>query len=205
MDTLVLPQAPAKLPTIKRVTPSNTPNGRFIPSRPHPPTSAIKHSTVTANTRSTSTTWLSTHKDSAVSIHTLANRDGSLTEIVPPGWTAFHAGWALPGYSNAESLGLEFENSSDNAGRSEPYPEAQIIAGAYRIACWQFSYGIPDERVKHHREIAVFPTDHPRAGQLGRKFDCCGPFPDALFDMWRLRWLEFFRSLPSELHELYIV
>jgi N-acetyl-anhydromuramyl-L-alanine amidase AmpD len=202
-----IPTPPARLPIIKRVVPSNVGVRRFVIGRPNDglPSSIVKHSTVTNGPRSSSASWLSTHPLSGVSCHTLANRDGSLTEICPPMWTAYHAGTTLPGYGNGESLGLEIENSSNGMGRVEAYPAAQIISAAYRVATWQFSFGIPDARVKAHREIAVFGTEHPQAGQLGRKFDPVGPFPDEQFDEWRLRWLEFLRSLPAALHEVFII
>jgi N-acetyl-anhydromuramyl-L-alanine amidase AmpD len=209
MTATVLVPLPAglKLPTVKRVTPSNAGVDRFDVGRPggRAPSKVIKHSTVSPSRFGSSAAWLSTHPTSGVSCHTLANRDGSLTEIVPPMWVAYHAGCALPGWGGADSLGLEIENSSNNADRVEPYPLAQVQSSAYRTACWQFSFGIPDHSVKHHREVAVYCQGHAQAGQLGRKQDCCGPWPEDLFNEYRRRWLDFLRALPPELHVLYII
>lgn len=205
MDEL-LAALPAPLPPVKRVIPLNKPNKRFVVGRAGGvlPTSIIIHSTVSPGPRSSSLEWLSTSPASAVSCHTLANRDGSLTEIIPPMWTAYHAGYTLPGFNNTHSLGIEIENSSDGGRRVESYPLVQIISAAYRVATWQFSFGIPAAMVQSHRAVAVFGPDSPQAGQLGRKFDPLN-FPADIFDDYRERWLDFLQALPAEWHEAFII
>lgn len=211
---------PGPLPIIHRVTPINPPGhrrfleGRWLvwdedhPARrvqwltadgqPHPPDRAIYHSTVAPSSTDSSAEWLSTHPTSGVSINTLANRDGSLTEIVPPMWEAYHAGYALPDWGNVRALGLEFENASGNArGDVEPYPDVQINAGAYRVATWGYSFGFGLDMVQPHRLVAVFGPTSPKRGQLGRKSDPVGPFPDDRFRAFVQAWRVFFDTLPA--------
>lgn len=196
---------PGPLPTIHRIIPTNSGVQRFETERPGLPDRIIYHSTVSPNTTGSSAAWLATNPGSGVSIHTLANRDGSLTEICPPLYKAYHAGYCLPGWSNATALGIEIENASGDAeGIVEQYPPAQVGAAAYRVATWAYSFGIPPERIKAHKDVAVFGPTDPRAGQLGRKQDPVGPFPDERFRALVQAWLTFFAALPESEHALYI-
>jgi hypothetical protein len=189
---------PGPLPIIHRRDPVNNGIPRFEQTRPGLPDCIIYHSTVCPNLTGSSAEWLSTNPNSGVSIHTLANRDGSLTEICPPLSKAYHAGYCLPGWGNQHSLGIEIENASGNrAGDIEAYPERQINAAAYRVATWRYSFGIPAAREAAHKDVAVYPPDDPRAGQLGRKHDPVGPFPDGRFRALVEEWLLFFGSLPE--------
>ncbi len=214
-DALALAQSqlPAALPTIHRAMPSNRGQRRFDPGRPKIagetlPDEVVYHSTVAPAATGSSVAWLSTDPNAGVSITTVANRDGSLTEVCPPLWTPYHAGFCIPGWSNGRSLGIEFENSSNNADRVEEYSEAMIASGAYRVATWRFSFGIDDDHVKPHREVAVYPPDYEPAelrGKLGRKSDPEGPWPEDLFRHWVAKWLAFFNGLPHDLHPVFIV
>jgi N-acetyl-anhydromuramyl-L-alanine amidase AmpD len=192
---------PGTLPQTKRLTPINPVGGavRFIDHREGGnPDHIIIHSTVANSLVGSSDTWLATNKYSGVSIHTLANRDGSLTEICPPSYLAFHAGHTLKGWENDRSLGIELENASGNArGDVEPYSPAQLNAAAYRVATWMFSYGIATGRVARHKDVAVYGPQDPKAGQLGRKQDPVGPFDWGDFMRRVDAWLLFFSYVPA--------
>lgn len=140
--------------------------------------------------------WLTTDPVNNTSAHTLADRAGVLWELVAPNDRAHHAGLCVAPYSNVASLGIEFENRSRALPpvRREAYPRVQILAGAYRVATWRFSFGIPWEAVVRHGDVAR---------PVGRR---CDPsfFPMEEFraacDTW-LRWLE---SLPPDEHAHWI-
>ena len=202
-------QPPGALPAIRHDVRSNARHFTPGPPPPRPIGWIVLHSTQ-GPPGGSSLAWLTTDPASldaqgwGPSAHTLTARDGTLWELVAPADVAHHVGYARPGFSNARALGIEIENSSSPAlGRHEAYPAAQLNAAAYRVATWQFSYGIPATGIVLHREIAVWPPGHPQAGQLGRRSD-----PDGLdvpaFLAQVAAWLHFLKSLPPDQHPHFI-
>lgn len=104
-----------------------------------------------------------------VSSHVLIARDGTLTQYVPFGLRAWHAGpsyWRGRGACNDFSIGIELEGADD-----EPYDERQYVALAELVATLQRSYpSLVDGWIAGHSDIAP-----------GRKTD-----PGPAFDWRRL-------------------
>lgn len=107
-----------------------------------------------------------------VSAHALVRRDGSVTQYVPLGARAWHAGassYAGRSACNDFSIGIELEGTDEL-----PYADAQyaVLAGLVRAACRAYPTLSP-ARVVGHSDVAP-----------GRKSD-----PGAAFDWPRLRGL----------------
>ena len=104
-----------------------------------------------------------------VSSHVLIARDGTLTQYVPFGLRAWHAGpsyWRGRGACNDFSIGIELEGADD-----EPYDERQYGALAELVAALQRSYAsLAEGWIAGHSDIAP-----------GRKTD-----PGSAFDWRRL-------------------
>ncbi|HEX9707653.1 MAG TPA: 1,6-anhydro-N-acetylmuramyl-L-alanine amidase AmpD [Steroidobacteraceae bacterium] len=104
-----------------------------------------------------------------VSSHVLIARDGTLTQYVPFGLRAWHAGpsyWRGRGACNDFSIGIELEGADD-----EPYDERQYGALAELVAALQRSYAsLAEGWIAGHSDIAP-----------GRKTD-----PGPAFDWRRL-------------------
>jgi AmpD protein len=104
-----------------------------------------------------------------VSSHVLVARDGSLTQYVPFGLRAWHAGtshWRGRDACNDFSIGIELEGTDD-----EPYDERQYAALAALVAALQQSYpSLEKGWIAGHNDIAP-----------GRKTD-----PGPAFDWRRL-------------------
>ncbi len=88
-----------------------------------------------------------------VSSHVLVARDGSLTQYVPFGLRAWHAGpshWRGRSACNDFSIGIELEGSDD-----EPYDERQYVALAGLISALQRSYpSLAEGWIAGHSDIA---------------------------------------------------
>ena len=107
-----------------------------------------------------------------VSAHALVSRDGLVTQYVPCGARAWHAGassYAGRSACNDFSIGIELEGADDT-----PYTDAQyrVLAALIRAACAAYPT-LSRERVVGHSDVAP-----------GRKSD-----PGAAFDWSRLRGL----------------
>lgn len=107
-----------------------------------------------------------------VSAHALVRRDGAVTQYVPFGARAWHAGvssYAGRGACNDFSIGIELEGTDE-----QPYADAQyaVLAGLIRAACGAYP-SLGRERVVGHSDVAP-----------GRKSD-----PGTAFDWPRLRGL----------------
>ncbi len=104
-----------------------------------------------------------------VSSHVLISRDGSLTQYVPFGLRAWHAGqshWRGRDACNDFSIGIELEGADD-----EPYDDWQYAALARLIAALQQSYpALAEGWIAGHSDISP-----------GRKTD-----PGPAFDWRRL-------------------
>ncbi|MDA1107945.1 MAG: 1,6-anhydro-N-acetylmuramyl-L-alanine amidase AmpD [Proteobacteria bacterium] len=102
------------------------------------------------------------HEDE-VSAHILIRRDGSLTQFVPFGLRAWHAGASsFQGRTrcNDFSIGIELEGSDDTA-----YEDAQYISLAHVIRALMRRYpGITPERIVGHSDIAPERKTDPGPG-----------------------------------------
>jgi AmpD protein len=107
-----------------------------------------------------------------VSAHALVRRDGAVTQYVPFGARAWHAGassYAGRSACNDFSIGIELEGTDDSAYAAVQYP---VLAGLIRAACAAYP-SLSRERLVGHSDVAP-----------GRKRD-----PGAGFDWPRLRGL----------------
>lgn len=97
--------------------------------------------------------WLSTTKGSGVSTHRLISKAGVIRKIVADEDTAWTAGFGTvgpvdpdgndpPGVArnlNQITLNIEFENLGTG---QDPYPAAQLNAGAKQVVEWWGKYGL---------------------------------------------------------------
>lgn len=97
----------------------------------------ILHSTAGTDSRA----WLTTSPQSVVSVHRLINRWGTMYKIADDTTICNHVGystlWGLKNL-NPYALGIEFENLNDGV---QPYPTAQVTAGAWQCAEWIGRWG----------------------------------------------------------------
>lgn len=111
----------------------------------------------------------------------LIARDGTIHQLVPPGYFAYHSGPARwEGYRDEEGglnmayYGVEIENTND--GR-EPYTREQVVSAAatYAYKCALHRWPT-DRRVCKHYEVAL---------PLGRKTD---PYMFPWGEFWKVVW-----------------
>lgn len=164
----------------------------YQPGRREPIAYAVLHNTESAGD---STAWLSTDPNSAVSAHVLVRRDGTRVNLVDYTDTAWHVGVSRSGISNANSLGLEFENASNGQGTQEAYSAAQLNTAAHCVATWLISYGLPLEHVVCHRDIAWPP---------GRRRDPSNLDIPAFLALVQA-WVLFFRAVPEREWPAYVI
>jgi N-acetyl-anhydromuramyl-L-alanine amidase AmpD len=109
---------------------------------------------------------------SAVSAHFLVGKDGRIVQFLDPiRWQAWHAGDALPAFSNAKSIGVEFHVSV-----GETWTAAQHEACTWLVRTLMAAHRIPPGLVDTHRAVAINPK--------GRKRDPEG-WDDESFYAWR--------------------
>jgi N-acetyl-anhydromuramyl-L-alanine amidase AmpD len=136
-------------------------------ARPSPITALVLHAT--ADTGEMASVDWCCRAESKVSYHLIVGRAGVIHHLVPVSRRAWHAGVSsFDGVPNVNdySIGVAFANRNDG---KEPYPEAQLAAGAALVASYMKLYtAITLDRVTTHAVIAP-----------GRKFD---PRPPA-FDL----------------------
>lgn len=112
--------------------------------------------------------WLA-NPASKVSYHYLVGRTGTVYQCVPDKRRAWHAGVStFKGRANVNdcSLGVSFANRQDG----EPFPGAQLAAGAQLVADLCRKHAIPLDRITTHAIISP-----------GRKHDPGPLFPLATF------------------------
>ena len=111
--------------------------------------------------------------ESDVSSHYVIGKDGRITQPVPDGYRAWHAGKSsFQGRDDVNdfSLGIELVNEGD--GR-DPFTDAQY-SSLVRLVAWMCqTYGIPLDRITGHKDVAL---------PAGRKAD-----PAENFDWNRVR------------------
>lgn len=106
----------------------------------------------------------------SVSAHFLVGKSGQVVQILPPALAAWHAGDALPAFTNPHSVGIECHHAV-----GDDYPAAQKQALAWLCRILILEHSIPLEKVETHRKIALPP---------GRKVDP-SDWSDASFYAWR--------------------
>ena len=192
--SILLPPPPGPLPRIEHSIRADAKHYMPWPgAHPRPILYAVLHNSEGQDSRA----WLSTTSppNDPVSIHTLADRDGVLWEIVSPADIAWHVGTGDGVIKNGNSVGLELDNLSSILKKTaEPYPDAQLAAAGYRLATWAFSYALGPAQIVRHSDIAR---------PVGRRADPSA-LPGALWD-WLHRWMAFFTALPPEQHAAWIL
>lgn len=136
----------------------------YGPRHGHQISMLVLHATV--GTARSALAWL-TNPAARVSAHLLIDKRGTIYELVPDEFTAWHAGrafWQGETAINEVSIGIELENAND--GR-DPYPAAQLDALLHIAREKVAQYHIAPDMVVRHLDVAV-----PR----GRKTDPAG-FP----------------------------
>lgn len=105
-----------------------------------------------------------------VSAHYLIGKQGQIVQIVPDYLAAWHAGSTIPGFANAQSIGIE-----NHLTPGENWTSAMRDALTWLSRQLMARYAISLKRVETHRKVAV---------PAGRKIDPSG-MTDATFYVWR--------------------
>jgi N-acetylmuramoyl-L-alanine amidase len=95
-----------------------------------------------------------------VSAHYYVTTDGRIYNLVPDGDTAYHAGQTrgqYANYNNSNTIGIEQEHY-DPGGKGgkngEAWSPAQVAATARLVASLKAKYGISDDQIMGHSDIA---------------------------------------------------
>ena len=111
--------------------------------------------------------WLANPK-AKVSCHYVIDDDGSITQMVPEGLRAWHAGashWAGEIDINSASIGIEIQNPGHDHGYPD-FPAAQMQAVAALCRDIAARRGVPPHRILAHSDVAPGRKIDP-----GEKFD----------------------------------
>ncbi len=176
---------PGEVPVIVHLKPDLLHFQEWHEPRPRLISGVVLHSTMGRDSRR----WLSTDPASSVSIHALGQPDGTRVNIVNYADVAWHVGEAVAPWTNATTLGYEFENRSNGGLIKEPYPAVQIATGAHWLATVMYSYGIPWERVVRHGDVAR---------PVGRRIDPVEPFPWDAFRRITEQWLFYLQYCSAD-------
>jgi N-acetylmuramoyl-L-alanine amidase len=131
-----------------------------------PPTILLLHYTGMA-TAQKAIDWLCT-ADSRVSCHYLVDEAGRITQMVPEGMRAWHAGesfWAGETDINSASVGIEIANPGHGLGYCD-FPEAQMRGVEALCSDIIARHLIRPERVLAHSDVAPRRKSDP-----GERFD----------------------------------
>ena len=153
------------------------PTGHGYEGRRAAPTSIVVHSTSSA-TKNTAFTAEATYLYNAplVSAHYLIGRDGATVQFLDPlAWAAWHAGNAIPAWSNQRSIGIELHHSVGDP--FYPPPQLDALDSLVLELCSHFA--IPVATIETHGQIAL-------PGPYIRKHDPAD-WPYAGFVLWRSR------------------
>lgn len=140
-------------------------HNHFTPGRVIQPQLICLHSTVGTD----SIDWLTTTPGSNASAHRLIKKDGTnyiLVQREDTAWTNGPSQWFTSPGSRAHQLSayltIEFENLNTGV---DPYPDAQLISGAWTCAYWWSIYGaLP---IVGHTNVQANKTD-PRGFPYAR-------------------------------------
>lgn len=133
------------------------------------PQMILLHATAGTDSRK----WLSTDPRSVVSVPRLIMKDGTIYKIADDRVVCNHAGGSRIGRRrnlNRIALGIEFENRNT---KRDPYPFAQVDAGAAQVVEWWGRYGFLP--ILSHAQV-----DDPLDPDVEPKTDPVG-FPWPLF------------------------
>lgn len=111
--------------------------------------------------------WLANPR-AKVSCHYVIDDDGSITQMVPEGSRAWHAGashWAGEADINSVSIGIEIQNPGHDHGYPD-FPPAQMQAVAALCRDIAARRGVPPQRILAHSDVAPGRKIDP-----GEKFD----------------------------------
>lgn len=111
--------------------------------------------------------WLANPR-AKVSCHYVIDDDGSITQMVPEGLRAWHAGashWAGEADINSVSIGIEIQNPGHDHGYPD-FPPAQMQAVAALCRDIAARRGVPPQRILAHSDVAPGRKIDP-----GEKFD----------------------------------
>lgn len=111
-------------------------------------------------------------KSTAVGAHDLIGKSGQIVEFLPAEYRAWHAGVAIEGFNNNDSIGIECHHAV-----GEFWTSAQYDALTWRVLDYMQHYDIPARKIETHRKIALPP---------GRKSDP-SDWNDLSFYGWRDR------------------
>ena len=95
-----------------------------------------------------------------VSAHYYVTTDGRIYNLVPDGDTAYHAGQTrgqYAGYNNSNTIGIEQEHydPGDKGGKNgEAWSPAQVAATAKLVAYLKNKYGLSDNDIMGHSDVA---------------------------------------------------
>jgi hypothetical protein len=106
----------------------------------------------------------------AVSAHFLIGKLGEILLLLPAAWRAWHAGAAIAGFLNSQSIGIECHHAV-----GEPWTDAQRRALTWLVQKLMADHNIPAHMVETHRAVAL---------PAGRKIDP-SDWPDTAFYAWR--------------------
>lgn len=129
------------------------------------PQMIVLHTTESPSYRSTKATFQS--RASKVSAHYVIDRDGTIHQFLPEGYSAWHAGdskfppLGITGSCNPESIGIEIQRAP-----SEPLTKEQIASTMALVKDIKERHNIPAEHVVAHSDVAP-----------GRKSDPGADFP----------------------------
>ena len=111
-------------------------------------------------------------KSANAGAHFYVTRDGRIFPLVNLDDTAFHAGKVNnPAYSNESTIGIEQEHydpGGPGGKEGEDWPDVQVQATARLVSALQDRYGLTNDNVKYHSEIAYpagrkqDPFNYPR-------------------------------------------
>lgn len=107
----------------------------------------------------------------AVAAHYEAGKRGEIVELLDPIWRAWHAGAALPGWGNNDTIGIELHHAIGEAWTTEQRDALTWLVRDHLMP----TYGITPADIDTHRAVAL-----PR----GRKVDP-SDWSDAEFYAWR--------------------
>ena len=133
------------------------------------PQMIVLHTTESPSYQSTKATFQSPY--SKVSAHYVIDRDGTIHQFLPEGYSAWHAGdsrfppLGITDSCNTASIGIEIQR-----GPNEPLTKEQIASAMALVKDIKERHGIPAEHVVAHSDIAP-----------GRKADPGADFPWAAF------------------------
>lgn len=106
-----------------------------------------------------------------VSAHYLVGKQGQIVQFLDPAlYVAWHAGTAVSGFTNTQSIGIELHHA-----RGESWTDVQMQALTWLAQYLMARYAIPAEMIAKHAAIAT---------PAGRKIDPTD-WSDAQFYAWR--------------------